>query len=424
MSPHPSKPLPEQVSDFLGSARFSAALTTTILSTVLLAHALRSMIGWPGYLAILATLVPLAALSLVAKRGDYEWRGLLPISLLVFVAWCGLTVLWSRYQWATVSGVLFQVTIAFLAIYIAIARDLIQIVRAVGDVMRALLLVSITLEVLSGLLIDLPIRFLGIQGNLDVGGPIQGVMGGRNAMGTVALIAAITFAIEYFTRSVRKGVAIGSFVAACLVVLFTRAPVIGGVVAVLLLGAAALLWLRRIPRDRRGLWQVGLLSGALLGTVFVVLLRGQLIRSLSAEREFAIRASLWRDLLRLADLNQLEGWGWVGYWRPELIPFAILGDTPTGIATSAMNSFVDAYFQTGLVGMLVFMSFGGLAFLRSWQLASDKRSVSYLWTPLVLIVLAIVSLAQSYTLVEWGWLLLVICAVKAAQDKSWRGILA
>jgi hypothetical protein len=39
----------------------------------------------------------------------------------------------------------------------------------------------------------------------------------------------------------------------------------------------------------------------------------------------------------------------------------------------------------------------------------------------VLVVLGVVSLAESVTIVEWGWLLLVICAIKAAQDKSWRG---
>jgi exopolysaccharide production protein ExoQ len=42
------------------------------------------------------------------------------------------------------------------------------------------------------------------------------------------------------------------------------------------------------------------------------------------------------------------------------------------------------------------------------------------WTALVLVVLVVSSLAESVTLVEWGWVLLVICAVKAAQGRSWR----
>lgn len=420
----PSERLPEQIADFLGSARFSAALTLAILGTVLLAEPARALIGWPGLIAALASLVVLAALSLVAKRGDYEWRGLLPISLLVFVGWCAITVLWSRYQWITVSGVLYQLTVMVLAVYVAIARDLIQIVRAMGDVLRLILLASISLEVLAGLLIDTPLPFLGIQGNLDVGGPIQGLLGGRNALGAVALIAAITFACEYYTRSVRRGLALGSFVTAILVVALTRSPVIGGTLLVLAAAAAALVGLRRTHLESRRGWQAALLAVALVGAGVVVALRGQLIAGLNAQREFELRADLWRELLRLGGLNQFEGWGWLGWWRPDVLPYLFLADRGSVNTDSALSSFVDLYFQTGIVGLVFFLCFAGLAFVRSWLLASDKRSVSYLWTPLVLVVLGVVSLAESVTLVEWGWLLLVVCSIKAAQDKSWRQMFA
>ncbi|MFC5858922.1 hypothetical protein [Agromyces flavus] len=58
-------------------------------------------------------------------------------------------------------------------------RDTIQIVRAFGDVFRVLLAVSLALEVLSGVLLDLPIAFLGIQGDIASLGPIQGIFGSR-----------------------------------------------------------------------------------------------------------------------------------------------------------------------------------------------------------------------------------------------------
>jgi exopolysaccharide production protein ExoQ len=309
----------------------------------------------------------------------------------------------------------------FLGVYVAIARDLIQIVRAAGDVLRLVLLASITLEVLSGLLIDTPIRFLGIQGNLDVGGPIQGILGARNSLGAVALIAAVTFAVEYFTRSVRRGLAVGSFLAATMVVALTRSPVIGGAFLVLAAATVALVGLRRTHLESRRAWQVALLLIGLVGTGLVIALRGQLIVALNAQSEFQLRAQLWRELLRLGGLNQFEGWGWLGWWRTDTVPYLFLADRGSVDTDSALSSFVDLYFQTGVVGLVIFLIFAGLAFGRSWLLASDKRSVSYLWTPLVLVVLGVVSLAESVTLVEWGWLLLVVCAIKAAQDKSWRG---
>ncbi|HSP74776.1 MAG TPA: exopolysaccharide production protein, partial [Cryobacterium sp.] len=60
---------------------------------------------------------------------------------------------------------------------------------------------------------------------------------------------------------------------------------------------------------------------------------------------------------------------------------------------------------------------------RSWLLASDKRSMVYVWSPLVLVILLVTSTAESTVLVDFGWLLLLICAVKAAQGKSWRSLL-
>lgn len=65
----------------------------------------------------------------------------------------------------------------------------------------------------------------------------------------------------------------------------------------------------------------------------------------------------------------------------------------------------------------------GLAFVRSWLLASNKRSLVYVWPPLILVRLLVTSAAESTILFEFGWLLLVICSVKAAQGLSWRSAL-
>jgi O-antigen ligase len=222
---------------------------------------------------------------------------------------------------------------------------------------------------------------------------------------------------------VRRGLAVGSFLAAVIVVALTRSPVIGGTFLVLAAATLALVGLRGTHLESRRAWQVALLAIALVGAGIVTALRGQLIVALNAQGEFQLRTQLWRELLRLGGLNQFEGWGWLGWWRTDVVPYLFLADRGSVSTDSALSSFVDLYFQTGVVGLVAFLIFAGLAFGRSWLLASDKRSVSYLWTPLVLVVLGVVSLAESVTIVEWGWLLLVVCAIKAAQDKSWRGML-
>ena len=53
--------------------------------------------------------------------------------------------------------------------------------------------------------------------------------------------------------------------------------------------------------------------------------------------------------------------------------------------------------------------------MRAWLLASRRRSVVYVWPALMLVAITVTSFAESFVLGEGGWMLLVVCAVKAAQ---------
>jgi len=366
----------------------------------------------------------LAAASMIARRESIEWHGLLPLSILVFLVWCALSVLWSGYALHTVGGVAYQLAFAFLAIYVALVRDTIQIVRATGDVLRLLLGLSLALEVLSGLLLDLPIVFLGVQGNITMLGPIQGVFGSRNALGLVSLIAAISFIIELRSRSVRPGRAAASIALALLGLLLTHSPVFVVVASAVGIAALALYWLRRTRAEDRWLLQLSLLGATVLAALFAFVGRTGIINLLNAGSEFETRSSLWREMWRLVELHPLEGWGWTGIWPQNVSPYGWLDFVTGSQHSSALNAFLDVYFQVGLVGFLSFVVLVTLAFIRSWLLASNKKPVVYVWSPLVLVVLLVTSAAESTVLVEFGWLLLLICSVKAAQGQSWRRLLS
>src|SRR5690606_20326176 len=180
------RPEPREVAAaFLGllrSPRFTAALATAGVGIAALAYPLVRLTGWPGYLAALCGLVALMAVVLFARRAELD-RELPPISLLVFAAWAGISILWSEYQWVTLGGTAYLLAYAFVGVFIALTRDTIQIVRAWGDVLRIVLGVSLALEVFSGILIDAPIPFLGIQGRIAELGPISGVLHTRNQLG-------------------------------------------------------------------------------------------------------------------------------------------------------------------------------------------------------------------------------------------------
>ncbi len=412
--------VPPAVTEFLGSARFTSTLALLAVVTGFSTHAIRAVIGWPGLIGVLGAVAVLAALSFIAQRKLIEWHGLLPISALLFVGWCALSLIWSDYQLATLAGVVYQLLFAFLAVYIALVRDAIQIVRVVGDALRALLTASLALEVLSGLLLDMPIRFLGIAGNIAAGGPIQGLFGSRNALSIVALIAFVTFLVELRTRSVRPQLAAYSITLAVLCILLAHSPVIAAVSVVVGFATLALYLLRKVPAHRRTLvqWGLAVLTIAILVTAYIY--RTRVIDLLNARADFQVRYKLWIQIWELIPINQIVGWGWVGSWPTDLYPFNAIQDATGVYHPDGLNAYLDVYLQVGFIGLLLFVALIALAFSRSWLLASNRRSVVYAWAPLVLVSLLVTSVFESSILIESGWMLLVICTVKASQGMSWR----
>jgi O-antigen ligase len=409
--------------DYAGSARFAQALTLVAVGLAFSTHAVRALIGWPGLLAALAGLVVLCVASFVARWRAVEWYGILPLTILVFVGWCVASVLWSNTTAASAARVTYLVVFAFIGVYVALMRDTIQIVRAFGDVMRVLLGVSLALEVVSGILIDVPIKVLGIQGNLALLGPIQGIFGSRNLLGFVALIALLTFIVEWRTRIVQRGQAIMSLSLAVLCLVLSGSPTTWAALTAAIIALAALYGLRRVPPGTRWRWQIGLLVTVVVVFVLGWIFRVRIIELIDARGEFDVRLEVWRELSRYLNLNPLQGWGWVGSW-PETAPYTWIELATGRPHGSALSAYVDVYFQVGVIGALAFIALVGVALVRAWLLASTRRSVVYVWPALMLVVIAVTSFAESFVLVEGGWMLLVVCAVKAARDMSWRDALA
>src|SRR5690606_6950423 len=106
---------------------------------------------------------------------------------------------------------------------------------------------------------------------------------------------------------------------------------------------------------------------------------------LDAASELGYRVDLWRRVWDLLPFHQLEGWGWIGHWRPELPPFFAFSNMRGGQPDSAANAFLDVWFQLGIVGLLAFLVLVFLAFVRSWLLAVIRRSVVFTWPALVLV---------------------------------------
>jgi exopolysaccharide production protein ExoQ len=420
-APRPASNHPAMAALFrgLGSPQAAAALTLTIFGVAFATPLIRSVLGWNGLIGVVAALVPLAALVVLARWDTIEWHGLLPISILVFVGWCLLSTFWTDHQWITLSSSLYLIAFAFLGLTVALTRDMIQILRSVGSVLRALLSLSLAVEVLSGLILDVPFAFMGVDGNIAFGGPIQGIFGTRNTLGFMALLGILTFIIEWRTRSTTRGVIVYSLAigAACLGL--SQSPVTLLVATALGLAGLALYGLRQAPADLRRALQWALAGLTVVALFATYLARMRVLALLNAGSEFEVRYLLWFQAWTLAPIRGMEGWGWSGLWQ-DVPPYTYINNVLERSYESGLNAFVDVYLQVGAIGLVAFIVLLVLAFVRSWLLASNRRTVTYTWPALVLVILIATSAAESFILVEGGWLLLVVCAVKASQNMSWR----
>lgn len=418
-APRPGR-IPQSLVEFLSSPLFTATLTLLALLTAFATYAIRGLIGWPGLIGVVGALVVLATASLIAHKHLIEWRGMLPLTVVMFVGWCLVSFTWSEYQSATVGGVLYQLVFTFLGIYVALVRDTIQIVRVVGDALRILLTISLAVEVLSGVILNTPFAFLSVQGNIAYGGPIQGLFGSRNQLSIVALIAFVTFLIELRTRSVRPGRAWYSIVLALVCLGFTHSPVIAAVSVFVGLATLALFLVRKVPEHKRRYAQWSLAAATVAVVVSSVIFRAGVIDLLNARTDFQVRYQLWMQLWYLIQMQQPIGWGWVGFWPTERFPFTVMLASVGAYHSNGLNAYLDVYFQLGFVGLTLFVLLIVATFARCWILGSNRRSVVYAWAPLVLVALLVTSVFESTILVESGWMILVICAVKASQGVGWR----
>ncbi|WP_306851920.1 O-antigen ligase family protein, partial [Microbacterium sp. zg.Y909] len=403
----------------LSSAAMASAFTHAALGAVFAGYLIERVAGRVTYVTIVAGLCVVGAAILTARRREISALRLVPTTLLVFLGWLLASVSWSQDAAGTIAGWLGLSGLAFIAVVIGHVRDTLQTARALGDVMRVLLTVSLGLEILSGILLDLPLRFLGIDGNIAMLGPVQGIFGTRNSLGFVAVLALITFLVEYRTMSVRPGVSLYSAVLAGSLAALSDSPTVLVLALAVAAATGALALVRRTRSDHRRSvqWLFGV--ALIVGITVAYLARHSIIAWIGAARDFSTRADLWAQIVVFVRARPVQGWGWSGTWTDEF-PFGTINYILRDSHRSALSAYFDVLLQVGWVGLVLFGVFAGLAFVRAWLVASERRSVLYAWTPLILVALLVESVFESFALAGYGWLMLVLCAVRAGQSRSWR----
>ncbi|MFA7499071.1 MAG: O-antigen ligase family protein [Leucobacter sp.] len=407
---------------------------------ILGSNAMRNIFGWPVFLGLAVVLTAVGAVIFVRLKPErFRWYRL-PAPLYWFLTLAVLSIAWSQYRFESVLGVIAQLATTFIAVVLAFVLTWHEVLRTLGTALRYIIGFSFLFELIVSLFIRRPILpwwmeepegkvsklLYWSRDLLFEGGPIQGVVASSVIFGFIGLLGLIIFSIQLRAGLVRKTTGTFWVLMAVATILLTRAATVWVALAAVIVGLGLALWARRLaPEKRPPLYVIGV-TIVVAAVALVLFARNFVFGLLGKSGDMTGRLETWEKVIALAEERPWFGWGWISYWAPWVEPYQSL-DVKAGLAVmSAHNAWLDVWLQLGIVGVLAFAPLVVLTLWRTWFRGVDPPrrgfgpplpyATSALWPFLIMIALVVQSLTESRLLIEGGWLLLVILAVKSRFD--------
>ena len=383
---------------------------------------LRDLIGW-GPFAVLTFLSALVFAMVFVAAGRRVGVRRLPGPVIAYPLVCCLSFVWSAYRLETAAASLVMVLSTAIGVMLAVAFPLRTMLDALTRCLQWTLGISLGLEAFVAVVIGhripplymlgwehVPDSYYWVNGLLLQGGPIQGFVGNRNPLAFIALLALLCVVVTHLDGRMslaRTTLWVGLSV---LTLGLTRSATVTvaavGCLAVLVVA----LVLRSLPPERRRSALHIALGVALLLCLSALAMHTQVSDLLGRDSDMTGRAEIWERVLRLWSLHPLTGWGWIMYWAPWLPMFRYLVVRPDGTPTmQAHNAYVEALFQTGLIGAVVLVV--AVVWVTRNVLRTALRDLDSDITSLLPALLMTAMLIQSFTesrlLSEGNWVLFV-----------------
>jgi exopolysaccharide production protein ExoQ len=328
--------------------------------------------------------------------------------LILFLAYALVSLLWTVYLPATLYKLFWLFFSTIAGSYIAIRyrlRGTIDVLTWVGGIFAIL-----------SLLIVLYLPFVGVMQNQPFVGSWTGLFWHRNHTGNIFAFFSMIYLLRFLLDNklaVTQKVTIGLFYVLSAAIVFGSRSATGIIVFLFLHFAVSLttIWLRWNRWIKP--WQY-YLSAALLVAGFLVFITntGFFFGLLGRTAHMTGRIPLWQDLLANFYLQKpILGYGYGALWMQKSfrILIQIRHEWPYQVYF-ADNGFFDILLNTGLVGLLLFLSIYLPLGLRSFKQAIAYKSWIYFFPFLTFLYIFIGNLTYSFLLEvdQLVWMLLVI----------------
>lgn len=405
----------------LGGVGVINAVGPTVAGVVVVASALVSAVVW------------------IVVRPPVAVRRL-PFLAFGYVAWAGLSILWSAWPAASVLTWLLLAVTTFQGLFVGAVLTWRDVVGAVASAAKWVVGLSLLFELAVSIFVQGPILpgFVRPEGRMDPivywsrdnlfdGGRIQGIFGNANLLGAAMLLAIIVFAIRYAARAPRRSLLWGwiAIAAFLLVRAGSATTVVAAAFVVLVLATVLVMRTARRPGERTR-WYVLYALVGVGGGAALWFGRDSVFGALGRDADLTGREGIWADVLARADQHPFIGWGFSTPWisSEPLIDGWTVDHGQTVVQAHSM--WLDAYFQLGGVGV-VLLALVFLAYVwRSWFFAIDRPRwdlrADRPYSPLTLLptlvgaLLVVQGLTESTPLLLWGWMLVVLFGSKIKQS--------
>jgi len=372
--------------------RAKTYLAYVALFTLLAGDAVRYSIGWWGWGILLGLLFGVTLYYFFTGEPKRIFKQI-PWSLAALLVLMPISIIYSNYQMFSAIASLAQYATTLFALFLVAAFSWRHLLRIFSNVVRVILVSSLAFEFVAAAIVRGPIApifknyegdtppapaFYWTRGHLFDGDRIQGIVGNSNILAFIAMIGLVVFAI-----------------------------------AAIAVAAVVALTVEGKDRDLRHRIYRWVWACAGVVALVVLLNRAEVFAFFGKTPDMTGRSSIWRKVLELILDRPIQGWGWVSHWMPGVKPFdglVVIDNVPY---YQAHNAYLDMWFQLGAIGLLLLLILITVTFVKLWRLGVRHTNPLYLWPMLVFFGLLAQNLTESRMLLEIGWVLLVLMAVKA-----------
>ncbi|GMA27998.1 O-antigen ligase family protein [Arenivirga flava] len=418
--------------------RIANALTShrVIVGTVLLllvfgGRPLRNAFGYPGWGVLAGLTIVGAVAALLVLRPRFTLLNV-PTGLVAFLGLLTISMAWSAYPSASIVGIIATWGTTLAAALLVSMLSWAEMLRAFAHTLRILLVGSLLFELVVAVFIRHPVLPLWMErpdgdvalllywsrASLFTGERIQGLFGNATALGFVAVLAVLVFAVQLVDKRVSRAGGIGWLAFAFVMLALAASATVVVILVACAVVTGVVLLLRRMRR-RRGLATIGVIAGFGLAVAAAVALREPLLALLGRRSDLTGRTDIWASVGEFAAQRPAFGHGWTSFWMPWATYLEDLVEVHGVRQYEAHGAWMDLFLQLGVVGIVVFaiLILGTLA--RAWTAALDQplRTAFGGTRPydalgmlplLILVALLVQSIAESHMLYENGWFLLCV----------------